>query len=70
VGRCVSEIKKKRRRRGTQAAAGGRTMGRWAGWAEKEGEVSFPFSFKTLFKFKPFSTQNLSKLFKLFHKIL
>jgi hypothetical protein len=42
-------------------------VGRWAE-SEKVRFSLFFFSFKTLFKFKSFSTQNHSKLFKLFTK--
>jgi hypothetical protein len=74
-GHPVSDSRKKekgKRKVGRRAVAG---EGRWpvAGWAGKEGRSFFPFlfSFKTLFKFKPFQFKTFQKLFKLFsQKIL
>jgi hypothetical protein len=68
-GRCVSDIEEKKGGGGNWAAAGGRKMGRWAGWAEG-GEVLFLFffSFSNSFKIQTFSTQISFKISQTFSK--
>jgi hypothetical protein len=72
-GVTVSTAQGKRKGRvGRRAAAGG-IDGPVGRLGQKEGEVSFPFSFfsfKTLFKFKHFQLKTFQNFSNFFHKIL
>jgi hypothetical protein len=71
-GHPVSDSRKKEKERWAGGPLREKGGGPWAGWAGKEGRSFFLFffSFKTLFKFKPFQLKTFQNFSNFFHKNL